>query len=62
MLDKCQNADALMATSDPISGYTNMSHDYHEQSNGAWELCLYVPNGCGIEQIEGGKVFLQLSF
>jgi hypothetical protein len=37
MLDKYQqNADALNATNDPISGYTNMSHDYHEQPNGTW--------------------------
>ncbi len=37
MLDKYQqNADALNATNDPISGYTNMSHDYHEQPNGSW--------------------------
>lgn len=37
MLDKYQrNSDALNATNDPISGYTNMSHDYHEQPNGSW--------------------------
>lgn len=37
MLDKYQqNADALNATNDPISGYTNMSHDYHEQPNGSY--------------------------
>jgi hypothetical protein len=37
MLDKYQqNADSLNATNDPISGYTNMSHDYHEVPNGAY--------------------------
>jgi hypothetical protein len=37
MLDKYQqNADALNATNDPISAYTNMSHDYHEVPNGAY--------------------------
>jgi hypothetical protein len=37
MLDKYQdNAAALNATNDPISGYTNMSHDYHEQPNGSY--------------------------
>lgn len=43
MLDKYQsNADALNATNDPISGYTNMSHDYHEQPNGAWGNVIFT--------------------
>lgn len=47
MLDKYQqNRDALNATNDPISGYTNMSHDYHEQPNGSWaNLAFTAPNG-----------------
>jgi hypothetical protein len=47
MLDKYQqNSDALNATNDPISGYTNMSHDYHEQPNGSWaNLAFTAPNG-----------------
>jgi hypothetical protein len=37
MLDKYQrNEDSLNATNDPIAGYTTMSHDYHEQPNGAY--------------------------
>ena len=47
MLDKYQqNADALNATNDPISGYNNMSHDYHEQPNGSWYNVSYTrPDG-----------------
>ena len=47
MLDKYQqNADALNATNDPISGYTNMSHDYHEVPNGAYYNVSYTdPTG-----------------
>jgi hypothetical protein len=47
MLDKYQsNADALNATNDPISGYTNMSHDYHEQPNGSFPNVVYTdPQG-----------------
>lgn len=47
MLDKYQrNDDALNATNDPISGYTNMSHDYHEVPNGAWSNVVYTdPQG-----------------
>jgi hypothetical protein len=37
MLDKYQrNSDSLNAQNDPISGYTNGSHDYHEVPNGAF--------------------------
>ena len=43
MLDKYQsNADALNATNDPISGYTNMSHDYHEQPNGSFPNVVFT--------------------
>jgi hypothetical protein len=36
-LDKYQrNSDSLNAQNDPISGYTNGSHDYHEVPNGAF--------------------------
>jgi hypothetical protein len=47
MLDKYQdNSDALGATNDPISGYTNMSHDYHEQPNGSYYNVVYTdPTG-----------------
>ena len=47
MLDKYQeNASGLNATNDPISGYTNMSHDYHEVPNGAWNNIVYTdPQG-----------------
>ena len=47
MLDKYQrNADALNATNDPISGYTNMSHDYHEQPNGSFYNVIFTtPTG-----------------
>jgi hypothetical protein len=47
MLDKYQvNADALNATNDPISGYTNMSHDYHEQPNGSYYNVAFTnPDG-----------------
>lgn len=47
MLDKYQrNEDSLNATNDPISGYTNMSHDYHEVPNGAWGNIVYTdPDG-----------------
>lgn len=43
MLDKYQrNEDALNATNDPISGYTNMSHDYHEQPNGSYANVVFT--------------------
>lgn len=43
MLDKYQqNADGLNATNDPISGYTNMSHDYHEVPNGAYYNVIFT--------------------
>lgn len=47
MLDKYQqNADGLNATNDPVSGYTNMSHDYHEVPNGAYYNVVYTnPQG-----------------
>jgi hypothetical protein len=47
MLDKYQeNASGLNATNDPISGYTNMSHDYHEVPNGSWNNIVYTdPQG-----------------
>lgn len=47
MLDKYQsNADGLNATNDPISGYTNMSHDYHEQPNGSFANVVFTdPQG-----------------
>ena len=47
MLDKYQsNADGLNATNDPVSGYTNMSHDYHEQPNGSYyNVCFTDPAG-----------------
>ena len=47
MLDKYQeNASGLNATNDPISGYTNMSHDYHEVPNGSWNNVVYTdPQG-----------------
>jgi hypothetical protein len=50
MLDKYQqNKDALNATNDPISGYTNMSHDYHEQPNGAWGNIIFTgPDGTAL--------------
>jgi len=51
MLDKYQrNGDSLNATNDPISGYTNMSHDYHEQPNGSWaNLVFTTPAGAPLE-------------
>ena len=47
MLDKYQsNADGLNATNDPISGYSNMSHDYHEQPNGSFPNVVFTdPSG-----------------
>lgn len=47
MLDKyLQNADSLNAQNDPISGYTNMSHDYHEVPNGAYYNVVFTdPQG-----------------
>lgn len=47
MLDKYQsNSDGLNAQNDPISGYTNMAHDYHEQPNGSWyNVCYTDPLG-----------------
>jgi hypothetical protein len=47
MLDKYQdNADALNAQNDPISGYTNASHDYAEPTNGSWANIVFTtPTG-----------------
>jgi len=43
MLDKYQeNAAALNAQNDPISGYTNMAHNYAEPPNGAWANITYT--------------------
>jgi hypothetical protein len=43
MLDKYQqNADSLGAQNDPISGYTNMAHDYSEVPNGAYYNVTYT--------------------
>lgn len=43
MLDKYQqNADGLNAQNDPISGYTNGSHDYHEVPNGAYYNVVFT--------------------
>lgn len=55
MLDKYQkNADAVNATNDPISGYTNMSHDYHEQPNGAWANIVFTtPAGAVLSGTSG---------
>jgi len=54
MLDKYQqNSDALNATNDPISGYTNMSHDYHEQPNGSYYNVSYT-NPDGSPVVAGG--------
>jgi len=50
MLDKYQqNSDALNATNDPISGYTNMAHSYSEQPNGSWaNLAFTNPAGAAL--------------
>jgi len=47
MLDKYQqNSDAVGAFNDPISGYTQMSHDYHEVPNGAYYNIVFTdPQG-----------------
>lgn len=47
MMDKYQqNKDALNAQNDPISGYTNASHDYAEPTNGSWaNICYTDPQG-----------------
>jgi hypothetical protein len=47
MLDKYQqNSDAVNAQNDPISGYTNMAHDYAEQPNGSWANIVFTtPQG-----------------
>jgi len=47
MMDKYQqNADALNAQNDPISGYTNAAHDYAEPTNGSWaNICYTDPQG-----------------
>lgn len=43
MLDKYQsNSDALNAQNDPISGYTNASHDYAEPTNGSWNNIVFT--------------------
>ena len=43
MLDKYQqNADALNAQNDPMSGYTNASHDYAEPTNGSWNNVVFT--------------------
>jgi len=71
MLDKYQqNKDSLNAQNDPISGYTNMAHDYAEQPNGAYyNVCYtdaagnvlagngtYVFNGLNINYVNGVPV------
>jgi len=47
MLDKYQrNVDGVNATNDPVSSYINMSHDYHEVPNGAWNNIVFTqPTG-----------------
>jgi len=47
MLDKYQqNVDAVGAQNDPISGYTNMAHDYSEVPNGAYYNVTFTgPDG-----------------
>jgi len=47
MMDKYQqNEQSLNAQNDPISGYTNASHDYGEPTNGSWENIVYTtPTG-----------------
>jgi len=47
MLDKYQqNADSVNAQNDPISGFTNMAHDYAEVPNGAWANITFTdPQG-----------------
>lgn len=59
MLDKYQqNADALGATNDPISGYTNMSHDYHEVPNGAYYNVAFTnPDGSVIPSTLTGQAY-----
>jgi hypothetical protein len=43
MLDKYQeNLAALNAQNDPISGYTNMAHNYAEPPNGAWANIVFT--------------------
>lgn len=56
MLDKYQqNADGLNAQNDPISGYTNMSHDYHEVPNGAYYNVVFTdPQGQVLSGTTGG--------
>jgi hypothetical protein len=66
MLDKYQsNADALNATNDPISGFTNMSHDYHEQPNGSYANIIFTaPDGTPLQQtgfVAGAYTFGGLS-
>lgn len=71
MLDKYQrNEDSLNAQNDPISDYTNMSHDYHEVPNGAYNnFCFldatgavlsgsgtYVDGGLNVNYIDGVPV------
>jgi len=47
MMDKYQqNEQSLNAQNDPISGYTNASHDYGEPTNGSWGNIVYTtPTG-----------------
>jgi hypothetical protein len=55
MLDKYQqNADALNATNDPISGYTNMAHAYSEQPNGSWANLAFT-NAAGAALVGSGS-------
>ena len=55
MLDKYQqNSDALNATNDPISGYTNMSHAYSEQPNGSWANLAFT-NAAGAALVGSGS-------
>lgn len=43
MLDKyLVNSDGLNAQNDPMSGYTNASHDYAEPTNGSWHNLVFT--------------------
>jgi hypothetical protein len=73
MLDKYQNnGDSLGAQNDPISGYTNMAHDYAEVPNGAYynvvftrpdgtvltgtQTTAYTYNGLNVNTVDGVPV------
>lgn len=43
MMDKyLLNEDAVNAQNDPMSGYTNASHDYAEPTNGSWNNVVFT--------------------